>query len=78
MAKIILNDGTEEFLSPGAAHAKVYAGEAKWPTADQMYTTRQLVAEPVKKTRKRKPKKVEPEEVKAEAEPIQVDADEVE
>jgi len=83
MAKIILNDGTEEYLSPGAAQAKVTAGKAKWPTADQLYSTRQLVAEPVKNRRKRKPKKVEAvvEEEKVEeetVEPEQVDTDEVE
>ena len=79
MAKIILNDGTEEFLSPGAAQAKVSAGEAVWAQGVPMYSTRQLVAEPVKTPRKRKPKKaviVEPEEEKVE--PEQVDTDEVE
>jgi len=79
MAKIILNDGTEEYLSPGAAQAKVSAGEAVWAQGVPMYSTRQLVAEPVKTRRKRKPKKaviVEPEEEKVE--PEQVDTDEVE
>ena len=86
MAKIILKDGTEEFLSPGAAQAKVAAGEAVWSQGVPMYSTRQLVAapvnaEPVKKRRKRKPKPVEevveviPEEPAAE--PEQVEADEV-
>jgi hypothetical protein len=91
MAKIILKDGTEEFLSPGAAQAKVAAGEAVWAQCVPMYSTRQLVAEPVnaepvnaepvKKRRKRKPKPVEevveviPEEPAAE--PQQVEADEV-
>ena len=83
MAKIILKDGTEEFLSPGAAQAKVAAGEAVWAQGVPMYSTRQLVAapvnaEPVKKRRKRKPKPVEeviPEEPAAE--PEQVEADEV-
>ena len=83
MAKIILNDGTEEFLSPGAAQAKVTAGEAVWGQGAPMYSTRQLTAapvkaEPVKKRRKRKPKPVE--EVITEeptAEPEQVEADEV-
>ena len=87
MAKIILNNGTEEFLSPGAAQAKVNAGEAVWGQGVPMYSTRQLQAEPVnaepvKKRRKRKAKPVEevieviPEEPAAE--PEQVDADEVE
>ena len=78
MAKIILKDGTEEFLSPGAAQAKVTAGEAVWAQGVPMYSTRQLVAEPVKKRRKRKPKPVEeviPEEPTVE--PEQVEADEV-
>ena len=83
MAKIILKDGTEEFLSPGAAQAKVTAGEAVWGQGVPMYSTRQLVAEPVnaepvKKRRKRKAKPVEeviPEEPAAE--PEQVEADEV-
>ena len=92
MAKIILNNGTEEFLTAGAAQAKVSAGEAVWPQVVPMYSTRQLVAEPVepvKKRRKRKAKPVEeviPEEVISEevipeepaAEPEQVEADEVE
>lgn len=57
MAKIILNDGTEEYLSPGAARAKVIAGEAVFAQAIPMYTTRQMVAEaPVKKKRKRRTK----------------------
>jgi len=79
MAKIILKDGTEEFLSPGAAQAKVTAGEAVWAQGVPMYSTRQLVAEPVKKRRKRKPKPVEevvPEEPAVE--PEQVETDEVE
>lgn len=41
MAKIILNDGTEEFLSPVACRTKINAGEAKWP---QEYLTREMVA----------------------------------
>ena len=79
MAKIILKDGTEEFLSPGAAQAKVTAGEAVWAQGVPMYSTRQLVAEPVKKRSKRKPKPVEevvPEEPAVE--PEQVETDEVE
>ena len=76
MAKIILNDGTEEFLSPGAAQAKVTAGEAVWAQGVPMYSTRQLVAEPVKKRRKRKPvEEVVPEEPAVE--PEQVETDEV-
>ena len=83
MAKIILNDGTEEFLSTGEARAKVSAGEATWAQGVPMYSTRQLVAEPVKKVvepvkKRRKRKKVEPEvEATEEVKPEQVDADEV-
>ena len=87
MAKIILNDGTEEYLSPGDAQAKVSAGEAVWAQGVPMYSTRQMVAaptrqivaEPVKPRRKRKPKKdevLETEEEKVETN--QVDTDEVE
>ena len=80
MAKIILNDGTEEFLSPGAAQAKVTAGEAKWGQGVPMYSTRQLVAEPVEPVKKRRKRKAKPEVIPEEpaAEPEQVDADEVE
>ena len=82
MAKIILNDGSEEYLSPGAAGAKVAAGEARWAQGVPMYSTRQLVAEPAKKRRKRKPKPepepVEAEEVTPATEPDKVDADETE
>ena len=56
MAKIILNDGTEEYLSPGAAKAKVAAGEAVFAQPVPMYTTRQMVAQPVKIKRKRRTK----------------------
>lgn len=64
MAKIILNDGTEEYLSPGAARAKVAAGEAKFAQFVPTYSTRQMVAEPVKAKRKRRTKaEIEDEEV---------------
>ena len=61
MAKIICNDGTEEYLSPGAARAKVAAGEASFPPDPHAgygntYSTRQMVAEPVKAKRKRRTK----------------------
>ncbi len=56
MAKIILNDGSEEYLSPGAAKAKVAAGEAVFAQPVPMYTTRQMVAQPVKIKRKRRTK----------------------
>jgi len=79
MAKIILKDGTEEYLSPGAAAAKVAAGEASFAPRIPAYSTRQLVAEPVKRQRKRKPKAEEIEvEETPQAKPDQVDADEAE
>lgn len=65
MAKIILNDGTEEFLSPGAARAKVAAGDAVFAQAIPMYTTRQMVAEPVKKPKRKRRTKAEIEADKA-------------
>lgn len=57
MAKIILNDGTEEYLSPGAARRKVAAGEATFPTPTPMYSTRQMVAEKPREVVAEKPKK---------------------
>ena len=54
MAQIILNDGTEEYLSAAACRAKVAAGEAVFAQAVPTYTTRQMVAEPVKEKPKRK------------------------
>ena len=57
MTKIVLTDGTEEFLSPGAARKKVSAGEAVFAQATPMYSTRQMVADvPVKVKAKRKVK----------------------
>ena len=63
MAKIILTNGDEEFLSPGAARAKVAAGEATFPEdphngmgSGATYKTRQMVAEPIKAKRKRRTK----------------------
>lgn len=45
MAKIILNDGTEEYLSPGDAYKKVAAGEGVFAQAVPTYSTRQMVSE---------------------------------
>ena len=45
MAKIILTDGTEEYLSSGAARKKVAAGEAVFAQAVPTYSTRQMVSE---------------------------------
>ena len=54
MAKIILTDGTEEYLSPGDAYKKVAAGEAVFAQAVPTYSTRQMVAETVQPKVKRK------------------------
>ena len=54
MAKIICNDGTEEFLSPGAARAKVAAGEAVFAQAVPTYSTRHMVAAAPETKAKRK------------------------
>jgi len=70
MAKIILTDGTEEFLSPGAAREKVARGEATFAQPVPMYSTRQMTAEPIKAKRKRR--------TKAEMEADQADCDEAE
>lgn len=60
MAKIILTDGTEEYLSPGAARAKVSAGEATFAQPIPMYTTRQMTAEvPEKKVKRKRRTKAE-------------------
>ena len=56
MAKIILTDGTEEYLSPGEARKKVAAGEATFAQYVPTYSTRQMIAEPVKTKRKRRTK----------------------
>ena len=67
MTKIVCNDGTEEFLSPGAAQKKVAAGEAVFAQGVPMYSTRQMVADKPKAKPKAK-KKAKP----------QADADETE
>jgi hypothetical protein len=55
MTKIVCNDGTEEYLSPGAAREKVAAGEASYPKGQSnMYSTRQMVADKPKEVKKRK------------------------
>jgi hypothetical protein len=69
MAKVILKDGTEEYLKPGEARAKVAAGEATFVQAVPTYTTRELVAEKPKAKKKRKRRtKAEIEADKAAAE----------
>ena len=65
MAKIILNDGTEEYLSPGAARAKVSAGEAKFAQPVPTYSTRQIVAEAPKAEKKVKRKRRTKAEIEA-------------
>jgi len=66
MAKIILNDGTEEFLSAGAAKAKVAAGEARFAQFVPTYSTRQMVAEAPKAEKKVKRKRRTKAEIEAE------------
>jgi hypothetical protein len=71
MAKIILNDGSEEFLSPGAARAKVAAGEAVFAQPVPTYSTRQVVAEKPKAEKpkeKAKPKRKRRTKAQIEAE----------
>ena len=71
MAKIILEDGTEEFLSPAAARAKVVAGEARFPEdphagyGKRCYKTRQMVAETPKVEKKVKRKRRTKAEIEA-------------
>lgn len=79
MTRIILNDGTEEYCSPGEARAKVAAGEAKFDQFVPTYTTRQMVAETpkadkVKAKRKRRTKA----EIEAEKAAAEANADEAE
>jgi hypothetical protein len=65
MTKIVCTDGTEEYLSPGEARAKVARGEAVFAQLVPMYTTRRMVAEPVKAKRKRRTKaEIEADEAK--------------
>jgi hypothetical protein len=68
MAKIILNDGTEAYLSPGEARAKVAAGEAVFAQAVPMYSTRQMTAEQPAKAKRKRRTKAEMEAAESEAE----------
>lgn len=77
MAKIILKDGTEEYVAPGVARAKVAAGEASYAPVGLQYPTRMMkaeVAEPVKPKRKRRTKA----EIEADEQPEQAGVDETE
>jgi hypothetical protein len=65
MTKIILEDGTEEFLCPGAARKKVSAGEAKFAQYVPTYTTRQMVADAPKAEKKVKRKRRTKAEIEA-------------
>jgi hypothetical protein len=56
MAKIILNDGTEEYVSAREARERVQAGEAKMAQVWPHYLTREMVAKPTKAKRKRRTK----------------------
>jgi len=69
MAKIILNDGTEEYLSPGEARKKVAAGEAVFAQAVPTYSTRQMVAETASAQQKVKRKRRTKAEMADDAEP---------
>jgi hypothetical protein len=54
MAKIILKDGSTEYLTWGACHAKVSAGEARWPKENELtYQTRELTAATPEKRKRR-------------------------
>jgi hypothetical protein len=68
MAKLILNDGTEEYVSTREARRRVQAGEGKMAQVWPHYMTREIVAEPVKVKRKRR--------TKAEMEAEKADTDE--
>ena len=64
MAKVIYKDGTEEFMSPAAARQAVAEGKGQLVETYHTYSTRQMVAEPVKTKRKRRTKaEIEAEEV---------------
>lgn len=78
MTKIVLKDGTEEYLSPGAARAKVAAGEATFDQFVPTYSTRQVVAEvPAKAKRKRRSKaEIEADKRREEETSTECDADE--
>ena len=56
MAKIILNDGTEKFVSTREARRVCQTGEGKMAEVFPHYMTRQILAEPVKVKRKRRTK----------------------
>lgn len=79
MAKIILNDGTEEFVTPGAARKKVAAGEAKFAQYVPTYSTRQVVAEkPAEKEEKPKRKRRTKAEIEADEAAAESSDDEAE
>lgn len=66
MAKIILNDGSEEYVSPAEARARVAAGEAKFEEFVPTYSTRQITADKPKKTKRKRRTKAEIEAAAAE------------
>jgi hypothetical protein len=79
MTKIVCNDGTEEYLSPGAARAKVTAGEASYPKEQSnMYSTRQMVADKPKEEVKTKRKRRSKAEMEADEAAAQAASDETE
>ena len=76
MTKIVCNDGTEEFLSPGAAHKKVAAGEAVFAQGVPTYSTRRMVAE-APKAAKPKRKRRTKAEIEADKAAVEDSGDEV-
>ena len=77
MAKIILDDGSEEFVSPGDARKRVAAGEATFPKFSATYQTRELKAEETHKPKRKRRTKAEiaADEAKEAAEPCEDDAE---
>ena len=56
MAKVIMNDGKEAYVTPGEARRLVSAGEAEYDQPMPLYSTRQMTAEKPKPKRKRRTK----------------------
>jgi len=75
MAKIICTDGTEEYLSPGDARAKVARGEAVFAQGVPTYSTRQIVAAPVEEVKAKRKRRTKAE-MEADEAATQAEADE--
>ena len=78
MTRIVLNDGTEEYCSPGEARKKVAAGEAKLDQFVPTYSTRQMVAETPKADKKVKRKRRTKAEIEADKAAAEANAHEAE